>query len=469
MAFANTGEDAIAPSPPGRRRRTRSSQRRAKPAPQPIEILDAATGEMITESAEQTDDQNVACAGKYPSAKGIKSTGTAQSPTEDGHGGVNQLGGVFVNGRPLPDMVRHKIVELAHNGVRPCDISRQLRVSHGCVSKILSRFYDTGSVRPGVIGGSKPKVATPTVIQAIAEYKRANPTIFAWEIRERLLAERVCDQEGAPSVSSINRIVRNKAAEKVRGSHGGSGQSHQQHGHTGGLPSPIGQTSVIAHAPPAAHDLRDIRPSYSINGILGIGAQDPNGNNIGKRKRDDDERDLSSAAEEEVKRQRVQYPVEQLAYSSLPWSKQWLKDEAGKAANLLPELSAAGAAGTGYSFGAGGVDQAAFSSAVSSQSEALYDSIGLGQQQPSVYSQSLTASLGTSAGLTPLAPISMDSKSSPGATAPLLDASGQYQQGSVQMPDYSSYPYPQYAGYAATTTHRRPADCSVNDLLGARS
>ncbi|XP_033168322.1 paired box protein Pax-2-A isoform X2 [Drosophila mauritiana] len=142
----------------------------------------------------------------------------------DGHGGVNQLGGVFVNGRPLPDVVRQRIVELAHNGVRPCDISRQLRVSHGCVSKILSRYYETGSFKAGVIGGSKPKVATPPVVDAIANYKRENPTMFAWEIRDRLLAEAICSQDNVPSVSSINRIVRNKAAEKAKHVH-----HHQQH------------------------------------------------------------------------------------------------------------------------------------------------------------------------------------------------------------------------------------------------
>ncbi|KAJ8270961.1 hypothetical protein GJAV_G00121220 [Gymnothorax javanicus] len=126
------------------------------------------------------------------------------------YGEVNQLGGVFVNGRPLPNAIRIRIVELAQLGIRPCDISRQLRVSHGCVSKILARYNETGSILPGAIGGSKPRVTTPNVVKSIRDYKQGDPGIFAWEIRDRLLADGVCDKYNVPSVSSISRILRNK-------------------------------------------------------------------------------------------------------------------------------------------------------------------------------------------------------------------------------------------------------------------
>ncbi|XP_067876332.1 paired box protein Pax-2-like isoform X8 [Heterodontus francisci] len=197
-----------------------------------------------------------------------------------GHGGVNQLGGVFVNGRPLPDVVRQRIVELAHQGVRPCDISRQLRVSHGCVSKILGRYYETGSIKPGVIGGSKPKVATPKVVDKIAEYKRQNPTMFAWEIRDRLLAEGICDNDSVPSVSSINRIIRTKVQQPFHPSPDGPATAVTAPGHTI-VPS--------TNSPPVSSASNDPVGSYSINGILGI----PRSNGEAKRKRDEDTQDNS--------------------------------------------------------------------------------------------------------------------------------------------------------------------------------
>ncbi|PAV75644.1 hypothetical protein WR25_07977 [Diploscapter pachys] len=173
----------------------------------------------------------------HPSLTSVTSS-SGIFPLDSGHTGVNQLGGVFVNGRPLPDQIRSRIVDMAQQGVRPCDISRQLRVSHGCVSKILGRFYETGSVRPGIIGGSKPKVATPRVVQCIAAYKRANPTMFAWEIREKLIQT---------SLSSNSN----------------SAQSHNSPSTTTVTTRPqITPTSTVLTSPFAA--------SYNINDLLGF-------------------------------------------------------------------------------------------------------------------------------------------------------------------------------------------------------
>ncbi|KAH1018153.1 hypothetical protein HUJ05_005969 [Dendroctonus ponderosae] len=173
-----------------------------------------------------------------------------------GQGRVNQLGGVFINGRPLPNHIRLKIVELAAAGIRPCIISRQLRVSHGCVSKILNRYQKWSTVRHNRVSSlpngcfsekyfstrcfmhaqsetnkesifernrhtcskdhklinrranGKPKLATPEIESHIEQYMRERPGMFSWEIRERLVSSGVCDSSSAPSVSAISKILR---------------------------------------------------------------------------------------------------------------------------------------------------------------------------------------------------------------------------------------------------------------------
>ncbi|XP_044316613.1 paired box protein Pax-6-like [Drosophila rhopaloa] len=61
-------------------------------------------------------------------------------------------------------------------------------------------YYETGSIKPRAIGGSKPRVATTPVVQKIADYKRECPSIFAWEIRDRLLSEQVNNSDNIPSI-----------------------------------------------------------------------------------------------------------------------------------------------------------------------------------------------------------------------------------------------------------------------------
>jgi paired box protein 6 len=84
-----------------------------------------------------------------------------------------------------------------------CDISRCLQVSNRCVSEILQHYYETGSIKPCAIEGSKSRVAEADVVEKIAQYKCEIPSIFAWEIRDRLLEENICNQENIPSVCNL--------------------------------------------------------------------------------------------------------------------------------------------------------------------------------------------------------------------------------------------------------------------------
>ncbi|XP_022779119.1 paired box protein Pax-3-B-like isoform X2 [Stylophora pistillata] len=132
-----------------------------------------------------------------------------------GTGRVNQLGGIYINGKPLPIEVREEIIELARRGVRPCDISRRLKITHGCISKLLSKYRKTGSINVGGANVGRPRVITLIMEQKIEQYRREQPGIFSWELRDRLLRENVCSRENLPSLSSISRLIKNKMMSLV--------------------------------------------------------------------------------------------------------------------------------------------------------------------------------------------------------------------------------------------------------------
>ncbi|XP_067613549.1 paired box protein Pax-6-like isoform X2 [Eurosta solidaginis] len=188
--------------------------------------------------------------------------------------------GIFgPGGAPSPNtlnalMSQQRLLELSRfGGLRGYDIAQHMLSHQGAVSKLL------GSLRPpGLIGGSKPKVATPTVVSKIEQYKRENPTIFAWEIRERLISEAVCTNTTAPSVSSINRILRNRAAERV------ASEFARTAAYSLYPPHPYGgftwHPSAAAAAPSAAHfwpphaagpTLTTLPPSSGVSGGVGSG------------------------------------------------------------------------------------------------------------------------------------------------------------------------------------------------------
>lgn len=128
---------------------------------------------------------------------------------------VNKLGGTYCSGKPLSLSTRKQIVAMAETGMKACDISRQLQISHGCVSKIIAKWRSTGSFEPRRIGGSKPKKTIGDVVAAVRIYKRSCPSIRSLEIRRRLLEEGVCNECNVPSLSSINRIIRMKLRDDL--------------------------------------------------------------------------------------------------------------------------------------------------------------------------------------------------------------------------------------------------------------
>ncbi|CAB3400994.1 unnamed protein product [Caenorhabditis bovis] len=127
--------------------------------------------------------------------------------------GRNQLGRTYSPGLPLSMNEREEIVKLFQNGWKICDISKRLCVTHSCVSKILNRYRQTGSVKPK--DAKEGRTESPLVL-AVKDYRSRLGMCRQSEIREQLIRDGICSRENAPSRSSINHILRTKLDIKRR-------------------------------------------------------------------------------------------------------------------------------------------------------------------------------------------------------------------------------------------------------------
>ncbi|ETN75736.1 paired box' domain protein [Necator americanus] len=87
-------------------------------------------------------------------------------------------------------------------GWKICDISKRLCVTHSCVSKILNRYRQTGSVRPK--DAKEGRTESP-LVTAVRDYRTRLGMSRQGEIREQLIKDGICTRETAPSRSSINQ------------------------------------------------------------------------------------------------------------------------------------------------------------------------------------------------------------------------------------------------------------------------
>ncbi|XP_052860353.1 regulatory protein zeste-like [Anopheles cruzii] len=124
--------------------------------------------------------------------------------------------------------------------------------------------------------------------------------MFAWEIRDKLLADGICVHDNVPSVSSINRIVRNKAAEKAKYSSQRSDntslesprilsrnnqhQHNQQQQQQECLSQQMQGDQESMKSPQHQQAENVASQSYSISGLLGLSQKPLSGSNSKRRR-----------------------------------------------------------------------------------------------------------------------------------------------------------------------------------------
>ena len=123
---------------------------------------------------------------------------------------INQAGGLFDNGRRLPNFVRERVLDLHHGGVSQRTIAQQLWASRRFVQNVLRDYDLTNSCFQPPKRYKGHTVLTPDAAECIEIEKICKPSIYTSELQNRLVLDGVLHPADLPHPSTITKFVRNE-------------------------------------------------------------------------------------------------------------------------------------------------------------------------------------------------------------------------------------------------------------------
>ena len=115
---------------------------------------------------------------------------------------------IYQPGKPLPPSVREAIVDYIGLGYGITEVSRMLGVSKASVSNVSRHFVNFGTTTPFCQGGREQSKLTLDILEVIEMWKLRQPSMYAYEIQNRLLAENICNPQNVPSLGCIRHGLR---------------------------------------------------------------------------------------------------------------------------------------------------------------------------------------------------------------------------------------------------------------------
>ena len=106
-------------------------------------------------------------------------------------------------GKSLPDIVRHQVVRLHLQGRSQRSIATVLDISKSTVGNIVSNYSETGDENRPLsqkCGDRERQKLDVETMKAIELCKIAKPSIYAKEIRSKLVEDNVCTYQNLPSI-----------------------------------------------------------------------------------------------------------------------------------------------------------------------------------------------------------------------------------------------------------------------------